>query len=358
MRILQVMAGAKHGGAETAFVDMCIALHEAGETVEVVTRTNDLRVPTLEAAGLKVHTLSFGGHADVFTRWKITKIIRQFKPDIVQTWMARASWKTPRWSESMKIPRYTLVSRLGGYYNLKYFKSADHFMTNTPDLRRYVIEEGAIAPERVTHINNFAPEEKAEAPIARAAFDTPDNVPLVLALGRLHPSKAFDVLIKAVAALPGIYLWIAGEGDKRGELEALIAEFNAQDRIKLIGWQSDRAALFAAGDICVVPSRFEPFGAVFVQAWSHKVPLVTTDSAGPKQYVRDGEDALLVPMDDVEAMRAAIARLVGDKGLQNQMVEAGYRRYLAEFTKENTVRRYLELYHGLVSGGGDGTISL
>jgi glycosyltransferase involved in cell wall biosynthesis len=116
--------------------------------------------------------------------------------------------------------------------------------------------------------------------------------------------------------------------------------------------------LFAAGDICVVPSRFEPFGAVFVQAWSHKVPLVTTDSAGPKQYVRDGEDALLVPMDDVAAMQAAIARLVGDKALQNQLVEAGYRRYLAEFTKENTVRRYLELYHGLASGGGDGTISL
>jgi glycosyltransferase involved in cell wall biosynthesis len=349
MKILQVMAGAKHGGAETAFVDMCIALHEAGETVEVVTRTNDLRVPVLEAAGLKVHTLSFGGHADVFTRWKIASIIKKFQPDIVQTWMARASWKTPRWSEAMKIPRYMLVSRLGGYYKLKYFKSADHFMTNTPDLRRYVIENG-IASERVTHINNFAPEEKAEAPLPRADFGTPMDAPLVLALGRLHPSKAFDVLIKAVAGLPGVYLWIAGEGPKRKELEDLITELKAGERVKLIGWQSDRAALFAAGDICVVSSRFEPFGAVFVQAWAQKVPLITTDSAGPKQYVRDGEDALLVPMEEVEALRAAIARLIGDKTMKNQLVEAGYQRYLAEFTKENTVRRYLELYHALRKG--------
>jgi hypothetical protein len=59
MRILQVMAGGKHGGAETAFVDMCLALHEAGEVVEIVTRANDVRVPPLRAAGLTVHTLAF-----------------------------------------------------------------------------------------------------------------------------------------------------------------------------------------------------------------------------------------------------------------------------------------------------------
>lgn len=56
MKILQVMAGAEQGGAETAFVDICIALHEAGERVEVVTRPNAVRVPQLEQAGIKVHT--------------------------------------------------------------------------------------------------------------------------------------------------------------------------------------------------------------------------------------------------------------------------------------------------------------
>ncbi len=346
MKILQVMAGAGRGGAENAFVDMCLALHEAGETVETVTRPNDIRVPTLQAAGIPVHTLHFGGVVDVFTRWHLAKIIRGFQPDIVQTWMARATWKTPAWNASMNIPPYKLVARLGGYYKLKYFKSADHFMANTPDIRRYLIEEG-VAPQNATHINNFTTAEKSLAPLKREDFGTPLDAPLLVALGRLHPNKAFDILIRAVAELPGIYLWIAGEGPERKNLEKLIADLSAGDRVKLIGWRSDRADLFAAANICVIPSRHEPFGNVFIQAWAQKIPLITTASKGPTQYVQDGDDALVVPVDDVGALRDSIARLVADKALQKQMVERAHNRYLSEFTKENTVRAYLELYHSL-----------
>ena len=64
MRIMQVMAGAEHGGAETAFVDMCLALKEAGAVQHIVTRANDLRVPQLRAAGLQVDCLPFGGAID------------------------------------------------------------------------------------------------------------------------------------------------------------------------------------------------------------------------------------------------------------------------------------------------------
>ena len=81
MKILQVMAGNDHGGAETAFVDMCIAMHEAGMEIEVATRANPVRVPALEAAGIKVHTLPFGGPIDVFTGWKLGRIIKQIRRD-------------------------------------------------------------------------------------------------------------------------------------------------------------------------------------------------------------------------------------------------------------------------------------
>lgn len=193
MKILQVMAGAQHGGAETAFVDMCLALHEAGETIEVVTRPNDGRVPALEKAGIKTHKLPFGGKIDVFTPWRMAKIIRAFQPDIVQTWMARAAAKTPAWKESTGAPRYQVVSRLGGYYSVKYFKNTDYFTTITPDIREYLIKQG-IASERVLHINNFAETETAPVKLNRAEFGIPDDAMLLLGLGRLHESKAFDVL--------------------------------------------------------------------------------------------------------------------------------------------------------------------
>src|SRR5688572_5806734 len=124
MKILQVMAGAEHGGAETAFVDMCIALHEAGETQEIITRMNDKRVPQLKAAGLKVHMVPMGGRLDIFSRWRIAKIIKSFQPHIIQTWMSRAAAHTPRWDVSMQVPPYLVVARLGGYYKLKYFRGA------------------------------------------------------------------------------------------------------------------------------------------------------------------------------------------------------------------------------------------
>lgn len=356
MKILQVMAGAEHGGAETAFVDMCIALYEAGEHIEVATRANKIRVPRLESAGIKVHVLPFGSAIDVFTPWCLQKIIEKFQPDIVQTWMSRAIQKVPRWNFKSSVPRYSVVARLGGYYKIKYFKNADYFTTITPDIKTYLVKNG-IADDRVRHINNFAETETIVTPINRADFATPDHAPLLLGLGRLHVSKAFDVLIKVVADMPGVYLWIAGEGPERTKLEKLIVDLGAQDRIKLLGWRSDRAALFQAADICVFSSRYEPFGTVFVQAWAQRTPVVVCDADGPRQFVRHREDGMMAKIDDVQEITACISELLEDDDLAQRLTENGYKRYQGEFTKDSTLRGYLQWYYDIQSlpqgSGGD-----
>ena len=348
MRILHVLAGAQHGGAETACIDMCIAMHEAGEHIEVVTRDNEVRVPRLRAAGIKVHCLPFGGAFDLYTKFAIKRIIRSFKPDIVQCWMSRASDKTPRWNASMKIPRYLTVARLGGYYKMKYYKTIEYFVPITPDIRSYLLEQG-VAAENAICINNFAETEVAEEPASRQDAGIPDDATLLFGLGRLHTAKAFDTLIKVVARMDGIYLWIAGEGPMRGELEALIESLGVQDRVKLLGWRNDRAALFQASDICVFSSRYEPFGTVFVQSWAQKTPLVTTRSDGPRQFVRDGEDGLVVDIDDEVQMQSAIQCLLDDPALAARLVEKGYQRYLNGFTKEKSVQAYLDFYKDIQS---------
>ena len=343
MRILHVLAGAQHGGAETACIDMCIAMHEAGQDIEVVTRDNAVRVPRLRAAGIKVHCLPFGGAFDLYTKFAIKRIIRDFRPDIVQSWMSRASDKTPRWSASMNIPRYCTVARLGGYYKMRYYKSIEYFITITPDIKTYLHDQGVPA-DKVRHINNFAETEEAGAPASRAAYGIPEDAKLLFGLGRLHVSKAFDTLIKVVARMDRVYLWIAGEGPMRGELEQLIEDLGVAERVKLLGWRNDRAALFQASDICVFSSRYEPFGTVFVQSWAQKTPLVTTRSDGPRQFVRDGKDGLVVDIDDEAQMQEAIAWLLDDAALADRLVENGYQRYLDEFTKEKSVQAYLAYY--------------
>lgn len=346
MKILQVMAGAGHGGAETAFVDMCLALHEAGETIEVATRANEIRVAALQKAGIPVHTMPFGGPIDIVTPYKLKSIIRRFQPAIVQTWMSRAAAKTPRWKKTSGAPEYKVVSRLGGYYKLKYFKNTDFFTTITPDIKRY-LEENGIDANLVHHINNFAEVEPVGLPLKRTDFATPEDALLLLALGRLHTSKAFDVLIEAVSGLPGVHLWIAGEGPERAALEAQIRRLGVEHRVKLLGWREDRAALFQACDICVFPSRYEPFGTVFVQAWAQGRPLIASGADGPRQYVRDGEDGLLFPIDDVAALKAAIQKLAGNPFLRERLTKAGMARYQNEFTKEQCVKNYMDLYRGI-----------
>lgn len=246
MRILQVMAGAPHGGAETAFVDMCIALSEAGEDIEVVTRSNPVRVPRLEKAGIKVHTLPFGGKLDFLTPLRMKGIIRKFKPQIVQTWMSRASQKTPSSRSVSGAPRYLVVSRLGGYYKVAHFKNTDYFTTITPDIARF-LEENGVPAENIRHINNFAETEDVVKPVDRAEYGTPSGAPLLLALGRLHESKAFDTLMKALQQTKGTYLWIAGEGPDREKLEDLCRTLGLEERVVFLGWRDDRAALSGRG---------------------------------------------------------------------------------------------------------------
>ncbi len=348
LRILQIMAGAAHGGAEAAFVDMCVALKEAGQDVVVITRPHEKREAVFRAAGIPTHLLPFGGALDFITRIKIKRIIKAFRPDIVQTWMSRAAQKTPRWSASMGIPQYFVLSRLGGYYKISHFKETDFFVGNTPDIKRFLIDEGVPA-DRAEHINNFAEIEIAEKPVTRSDEKTPDDAKLIVALGRLHTAKAFDTLMRSVTNHPQVHVWIAGEGPLRTELEELRAELGLENRVRFLGWRDDRAALLQAADLCVVPSRFEPFGNVFVQAWSQKTPLITTASEGPRQYVRDGEDALMVPVDDVAALSGAIGRALNDPALCARMVENGYARFMREFTKDQSVGQYMALYRSMLA---------
>jgi len=345
MKILQVMAGNTHGGAETAFVDMCLAMHEAGIAQEVATRPNDVRVPPLLEAGLTVHTLPFGGGIDVYTPYRLAGIAKKFQPDIAQTWLSRGAAKMPQWKPSMGTPRYLNVARLGGYYKKKYFTTMDYFTTITPDLKRHVEESFDVQEAQVRHINNFAETEEAPVSLQRLDMGTPDDATVILGLGRLHPSKAFDTMIKVMSQLPAhIHLWIAGEGPQRGELEALIEQLDLSSRVKLLGWRSDRAALFQAADICFFCSRYEPFGTVFVQSWAQETPLIVTKADGPRQFVQHDDDGLLVDIDDEAGWVDAVMRMDEDKKLRKRLVKNGLKRYKAEFTKERCVNAYLEYY--------------
>lgn len=343
MKVLQVMAGGKHGGAEMAFVDMCIAMKEAGTKVGVITRANDTRVSLLHEAGLEAHTLPFGSVFDQYTPYKIAKIIKEFEPDIVQTWMSRASQKVPNWTKVKTQKPYLNVARLGGYYSIKHFKNTDYFVPITPDIGRH-LKEGGIDQERIRFIQNFAETEIEAVPVSRESLKTPSDATVLLTLARLHDAKALDVVIKALAELPNAYLWMAGDGPLRNDLESLAKELGVEERVRFLGWRTDRSALLQAADICLFTSRYEPFGTVFAQSWANKTPVVVTKTAGPSQFCEDSVDCLMIDIDNKDQMVEAINKITSDNVFALSLVNKGYQKYMDHFTKEKSVKAYLDYY--------------
>ncbi len=340
MRLLQAMAGAEHGGAEAFFVRLAIALQGAGIEQKLVLRGYPQRLAALRAEGIEAVTARFGGLFDLATGRRLRSEIAGFRPDIVLTWMNRASafCPTPARSGHDFVP----VGRLGGYYKLKYYRRCRHLIANTRDIESYLVAQGWPA-ERVHYLPNFVHAERLPAE-PRARHDTPDGVPLVLALGRLHVNKAFDTLLRALAELPEAYLWLAGEGPERARLEALARELGVAARLRFLGWQEDTAALFAAADAFVCPSRHEPLGNVVIEAWAQGRPLVAAAAEGPRALIEEGESGLLVPVDEPQALAAALRRVLSDSELASRLGEGGHAAYQADFSEEVVVARYLEFF--------------
>lgn len=335
---MTVLAGAPVGGAETFFVTLSVALAQNGHPVCSVLKPNRLRQTALEEEGIGYATAPFAAPFD----WKTPRVLRRtaekFRPEIVLAFAGRAAKAVPQGS-------YKIIGRLGGYYSLANFRRCDHLVCNSPDVLRHVVAQGW--PEsRASLIPNFA-SVPAAPPAKRFHFDTPDSAPLALALGRLHPNKGLDVLIRAAVRIPQLYVWIAGEGDERRKLENLADGLNIANRVKFLGWRNDRGALYGAADICVYPSREEPFGNIVVEAWSSGIPLVTTRTPGPAWLARDHEDALLVPADDVAGLAQAMEELLVSPVLRERLIVAGKRRIAAEFSRAAIIGRYSELFRTL-----------
>jgi glycosyltransferase involved in cell wall biosynthesis len=340
MRVLQVMAGAVQGGAETFFVELVSAMQRAGIEQQAVIRHHPERLARLTQAGVPLVQLPFAGRLDPFTPYRLKRLAERYQPDVAIAWMGRAAQALPR-------GKWINVGRLGGWYDLKRFRTCDELVCNTQGLREWCIAQGW--PEaRVHHIANFSTWHKAPA-VRRADFSTPDDAHVMLALGRLHRNKAFDIAIRALAGLPHTWLWIAGEGDLRPELEKVARESGVLDRVRFLGWRADKEALFAAADVCLVPSREEPFGNVVLDAWASGKPLVVSDSEGPRQYVRDGIDCLKVPVDDPAALAAAVTRLRNDPALRHKLSVAGYLHWQATFTEEVAIRNWRTFFERIAT---------
>ncbi len=340
MKVMQIMAGGEFGGAEAFFVRLCIALHRTGLDQRVVLREHPARVAALHAAGIEPVTLRFGGRLDFSTGRALKREIKDYQPDVVLTWMNRATSMCPAGD-------FVHVARLGGYYDLKYYRACDHLIGNTRDIVDYLVEHEWPA-EKAHYLPNFVLSEDAE-PLPRADFYTPEAVPLFLAMGRLHENKAFDVLLEAVARVSDVYLWIAGEGPLRDDLQRQAEKLGIKPRVRFLGWREDTAALLRTADVFVCPSRHEPLGNVVIEAWAQGKPVVAADSMGPGTLIENLETGILVPVDDAVQLSRALKSVVEDRNLAERIARQGYDTYRDNFTEERVATEYLDFFKRVIA---------
>ena len=173
---------------------------------------------------------------------------------------------------------------------------------------------------------------------------------LIVAVGALTHGRGQDVLIRAVPALrrshPEIHLAIVGEPHPRDvdreyaqEIGRLAADL-APGAVTFTGFEERVEDAYAAAAVVVNPTRYEAFGRVAFEALLASRPVVSTSAGAVPELLRDGEDALLVPVDDSGALAGAVARILDDRDLAGRLADAGRARVRAELTPAGSLARF------------------
>ncbi len=194
----------------------------------------------------------------------------------------------------------------------------------------------------VRTIHNGVQEREVE-PAAR-----PVPGPLIGSSGRLHPQKGFDVLLRALPALPDVTALLVGDGRERQPLVALADELGVSERVLVTGWVSNSRSYLPALDVFVLPSRFEAFPLAIVEAMLAGLPVVATDVGSVSEAVIDGETGLLVPPEDPDALARALRRLLEDPAERLAMGERGRALARERFTAPTMAAGYESLYAELL----------
>lgn len=207
---------------------------------------------------------------------------------------------------------------------------------------RLVEEDAGLPLGSIAVIHNGVPAPVGMGPAERLAAG-----PVIGAVGRLDRQKGFDVLLDAIVSLPGANLVIVGGGGERDALERQARELGVSSRVVITGWRDDARSLLGGFDVFALPSRYEGFPLVVLEAMQAGVPVVATDVGSVSEAVTDSETGLLVPPDDPTALAAALASMLDDDPLRQRLAENGRTLALGRFEAMTMARAYERLYRTL-----------
>lgn len=336
MKIIHLHFG-KDGGAERFFVNLVNAFGEHGgiEQQFFIRPKRSWRNEIEHLGPITEDPFRYASPKSWWLKLRFAAIMRKQKPDAIMAWMPRAARLIPNIDNVVKLVR------LGDYpRHLDHFQVCDVLVCNNPDIGEHCKKIGWTKPLRT--ISNF-PRAVPRLPVSRSQLDTPEDAFVVSGSGRFVHRKGFDTLISAVANIPGAYLWLVGDGEEKSNLQNQAQKLGMLDRIRFIGWVAEPAPYIAAADVFCMPSRHEPLGNVVLEAWQLQVPTVASSSEGPTWFMRDEENGLVFPIEDVRTLTNALQRLQADRTLRQKLVHGAIQTTKNMFSKQAVVEQYIQL---------------
>lgn len=373
LRILHVVGTGAAGGVESLFTGLIRHIDSTRYelSVCVVGKEGD-NSASWRAAGVRTQSLSAEGRIGFIAALKYIHAVFAIRPHVLHAhvggrfirWAARAAGcrqiilhfhgQSDDWTD----PGASLDEAKRTHIRNALLPGTTTFIACSQDAERTLL---SVCPElagKVSVIPNGVDlgrfiatrSNSRSAGRLRAELGIADTAQIVGFVGRLTPQKGVSHLIAATAPLlrehPDLHVVIVGDGPLRRRLEDEAAK-DSNGRIHFIGERQDVPEVLAAFDLLAVPSEWEPFGIVNVEAMACGIPVVAFDVGGIPEIVQADVTGILAPKGDDQALANAIARLLADNDARRGMGEAGRHRAEREFDIGRFVKRIEDMYSTL-----------
>lgn len=381
IRILRVIARLNMGGPALHVAYLTDGLRERGyettlvagelahgeESMAFVAEERGVEVLPLPALGREISPLR-----DALATVRLAQLVRRLRPDIIHTHTAKAG-AVGRTAALLARSDAIVVHTFHGHVLRGYFRApkafafrllerwlargTDALVAVSPQVRDDLVSLG-VAPRGKFAVVRLGIELERRVSSdgsredVRRLLGVPDGLFLVGWIGRMTGVKRTDDLLLALQGLRGrgvdAGLCLVGDGPDRDEVERRAHELGLARHCYYLGYQDDVSGWYAAFDAFVLPSANEGTPVVAIEALAAGRPVVASRVGGVPDVVRDGEDGLLVPSGDVEALADRLATLAGDEDLRHRMGAAGRDRVLGRYAVDRLIDDVDRLYRSLL----------
>lgn len=351
MKIVNIILTSQNGGAEQVFIDYCkILKNYLGHQVLAITKFDAPYAEKLEELNIDIKKIKNNfGYNDFFAVKNIRKILEDFDADAVISHAGRATILARKAIKKIKHKKIFEIA-VNHSNNVKRSIGADLIISVNKQIFYKTIDSGQ-STQKSFVIYNAIKLKEIDKNFQKINFRDKQTIVIGI-LGRLERTKGFSEAIKAMKILQKksdkkFILKIGGSGKEEANLRALVNNLDMQDSVEFLGWVKNKEDFFNSIDIFILPSLEETFGLVILEAMKFKRPIITSDADGPKEILRDNNEALFFAINPVknieERIAASIIKLINDDELANKIVKNAFTKLEEKFSFESLVLRLKEI---------------